>query len=200
MIEDRRRSVLRMQAWNSCLMDPYLSKTDVQAGFLGLSSEAQNQAWRRIWGKVNHRCHSVATLCPTLCNRMDCSTPGPSVFHCLPEFAQIHVRWISQKYWLLTKISAMGIWLKERGIYLEFVRTAARRHRFQKHLNCDPQDCKIEKAHKGKDCKTIVSGVSCLSSVIMGTTRKDWLGSKMETQLQRKTSLRPQGCNWQVLF
>ena len=83
---------------------------------------------------------------------------------------------------------------------MEFVRTAARRHRFQKHLNCDPQDCKIEKAHKGKDCKTIVSGVSCLSSVIMGTTRKDWLGSKMETQLQRKTSLRPQGCNWQVLF
>ena len=26
---------------------------------------------------------------------MDCSTPGSSVFHCLPELAQIHVHWIN---------------------------------------------------------------------------------------------------------
>ena len=38
-------------------------------------------------------CCSVAKLCPTLCNPMDCSTPGSSVRHCLPEFAQIHVSW-----------------------------------------------------------------------------------------------------------
>ena len=25
---------------------------------------------------------------------VDCSTPGSSVLHCLPEFAQIHVRWV----------------------------------------------------------------------------------------------------------
>ena len=36
-------------------------------------------------------CCSVAKLCPTLCNPMDCSTPGFPVLHCLPEFAQIHV-------------------------------------------------------------------------------------------------------------
>jgi len=36
---------------------------------------------------------SVAELCQTLCNPMDCSTPGSSDFHCLPEFAQIHVHW-----------------------------------------------------------------------------------------------------------
>ena len=34
---------------------------------------------------------SVALSCPTLCDPMDCSTPGSSVFQCLPEFAQIHV-------------------------------------------------------------------------------------------------------------
>ena len=34
---------------------------------------------------------SVAKSCLTLCDPMDCSTPGPSVLHCLPEFAQIHV-------------------------------------------------------------------------------------------------------------
>ena len=34
---------------------------------------------------------SVAQLCLTLCNSMDCSTPGFTVHHQLPEFAQTHV-------------------------------------------------------------------------------------------------------------
>ena len=33
----------------------------------------------------------VVRSCPTLCNSMDCSTPGFPVLHCLPEFAQTHV-------------------------------------------------------------------------------------------------------------
>ena len=33
--------------------------------------------------------------CPTLCNPMDCSTPGFPVLHYLPEFAQSHVHWIN---------------------------------------------------------------------------------------------------------
>ena len=39
-------------------------------------------------------CCSATKLCPTLCDLMDCSMPGSSVLHCLPEFAQIHVHWI----------------------------------------------------------------------------------------------------------
>ena len=34
---------------------------------------------------------SVAQLCPTLCNPMDCRTPGLPVHHKLPEFTQTHV-------------------------------------------------------------------------------------------------------------
>ena len=34
---------------------------------------------------------SVAQSCPTLCNPMDCSTPGLPVHHQLPEFTQTHV-------------------------------------------------------------------------------------------------------------
>ena len=34
---------------------------------------------------------SVAQSCPTLCNPMNCSTPGLSVHHQLPEFTQTHV-------------------------------------------------------------------------------------------------------------
>ena len=38
-------------------------------------------------------CYSVAKLCLTLCDPMDCSTPGSSVLHYLLELAQSHVCW-----------------------------------------------------------------------------------------------------------
>ena len=43
---------------------------------------------------VQSNCCSVAQLCLTLCDPVDCSTPGFPVFHYLPEFAQIHIRWV----------------------------------------------------------------------------------------------------------
>ena len=41
-----------------------------------------------------HFC-SVAQSCPTLCNPMDCSTPGFPVLHHLAEFAQAHVHFVN---------------------------------------------------------------------------------------------------------
>ena len=38
---------------------------------------------------------SVTQLCPTLCNPMNCSTPGLPVHHQLLEFTQTHVHWVS---------------------------------------------------------------------------------------------------------
>ena len=40
-------------------------------------------------------CCLVAKSCPTLCDPMDCSTPGFPVLHYLPEFAEIHVHWVN---------------------------------------------------------------------------------------------------------
>ena len=37
---------------------------------------------------------SVTKLCPTLCDPMDCSTPGSPVLHYLLELAQTHVHWV----------------------------------------------------------------------------------------------------------
>ena len=37
---------------------------------------------------------SVLQSCPTLCNSMDCSTPGLPVHHQLPEFTQTQVHWV----------------------------------------------------------------------------------------------------------
>ena len=37
---------------------------------------------------------SVTQSCPTLCDPVDCSTPGLPVHHQLPEFTQTHVHWV----------------------------------------------------------------------------------------------------------
>ena len=37
---------------------------------------------------------SVTQSCSTLCDPMDCSTPGLPVHHQLPEFTQTHVHWV----------------------------------------------------------------------------------------------------------
>ena len=38
---------------------------------------------------------SVAQSCPTLCDPMECSSPGLPVHHRLPESTQTHVHWVS---------------------------------------------------------------------------------------------------------
>ena len=53
-------------------------------------------------------CCSVAQLCLTVCNPMDCSTPGFPVLHYLPELAQTHVHWVGdaiQPSWTLSSPS-----------------------------------------------------------------------------------------------
>ena len=43
----------------------------------------------------HNSCCSVAKLGQTLCNPMDCNTPGFSVLHRLLQLAQTHVHWVS---------------------------------------------------------------------------------------------------------
>ena len=38
---------------------------------------------------------STTQLYPTLCDPMDCSTPGLPVYHQFPELTQTHVHWVS---------------------------------------------------------------------------------------------------------
>ena len=45
-----------------------------------------------FWPPVQYS--SVAQLCLTLCNPMDCSTPGFPVYHQLPELTQTHIHWV----------------------------------------------------------------------------------------------------------
>ena len=70
-----------------------------------LSKSYQIVSWREEPGKKesltpilfyfcsDRNCCSVAKLYPTLCDPIDCSTPGLPVHHQLPEFTQTHVHW-----------------------------------------------------------------------------------------------------------
>ena len=44
-----------------------------------------------ISSKISVQFSSVAQSCPTLCDPMNCSTPGLPVHHQLPEFTQTHI-------------------------------------------------------------------------------------------------------------
>ena len=68
--------------WEKCA--PQIHSCSTAGEFLPLSYEGS--PGRRVKSVV-----SLPQLCPTLCNPMDCSTPGFPVHHQLPEFTQIHV-------------------------------------------------------------------------------------------------------------
>ena len=46
-------------------------------------------------GRSGVQFSSVAQSCPTLCDPMNCSTPGLPVHHQLPEFTLTYVHWVS---------------------------------------------------------------------------------------------------------
>ena len=52
-----------------------------------------------VWNQIHNTSEvcfsSVAQSCPTLCDPINCSTPGFPVHHQLPEFTQTHVCWVS---------------------------------------------------------------------------------------------------------
>ena len=47
------------------------------------------------WEYISVQFSWVAQLCSTLCNPMDCSTPGFHLRHQLPELTQTYVHWVS---------------------------------------------------------------------------------------------------------
>ena len=57
------------------------------------SKESVAQKWNPEGPSVQFS--SVAQLCPTLCDPMNCSTPGLPVYHQLPEFTQTQVHRVS---------------------------------------------------------------------------------------------------------
>ena len=62
--------------------------------------------WQKeIESSVSVQFSSVAQSCPTLCNPMDCSSPGLPVHYQLPEFTQTHVH----SWWCSPTISSSAV-------------------------------------------------------------------------------------------
>ena len=81
----------------SCIADPIIWSTNIelQPRYLKSSQVSKIIQVFSDWDcTILCYCCSVTKLCPTLCDPMDCSMQGSSVFHYLLKFAQIHVHCI----------------------------------------------------------------------------------------------------------
>ena len=84
-------------SWRLITLQYLLCLLNWQAGSFPLAPPGKSDAFHIVSSPSFLPCCSstVAKLCLTFCNPMDCSMPGSFVLHYLPEFAQIHVHWIS---------------------------------------------------------------------------------------------------------
>ena len=77
----------------------YLTRTDSNSLFFMAEQYSIVYMYHMfIHSSVNGQFQSVSLVaqsCPTLCDHMDCSTPGLPVHHQLPEFTQTHVHGVS---------------------------------------------------------------------------------------------------------
>ena len=64
--------------------------------------------WRSRGSLSSVQFSSVSQSCPTLCDPMDCSTPGFPVLHHLPELAQTHVQQVTDAIQLSHPLSSLS--------------------------------------------------------------------------------------------
>ena len=83
-----------LERWNwLTYMQGSSRDTDVENRLVDTAGERESRTNREHW-HTYIQFSSVAQSCLTLCDPMDCSTPGHPVHHQLPEFNQTHVHWV----------------------------------------------------------------------------------------------------------
>ena len=60
-----------------------------------MTKNIYHKLYFKNWTNIPYQISSVTQSCPTLCDAMNCSTPGFPVHHQLLEFTQTHVHWVS---------------------------------------------------------------------------------------------------------
>ena len=92
-LENFQRGVRGVEGWMTVL--PLTSWVRFQTWVSSTHSGDNNINSTHLWDSCRDcYCCSVAKLCLTLCDPVDCSTPGFCVPHHLLEFAQVCVHWI----------------------------------------------------------------------------------------------------------
>ena len=101
-----------------------------------------------VWVVVCVCCCWVAKSCPTLCDPMDCCTPGFPFLHLcvrkLPQFAQTHVHWVSdaiQSFHPLLSLSSPSINLSQHQDLFQWVSSS---HQVTKILELEVQHQSIQ--------------------------------------------------------
>ena len=74
-------------------LDPEIHVEHLGKKIRGADSEKRTEVYQGLWGGRN-QIRSVAQLCPTLCDAMNCSILGLPVHHQLPDFVQTNVHQI----------------------------------------------------------------------------------------------------------
>ena len=104
---------------------------------------------------------SISKLCPTLCNSMDCSTPGFSVLHHHSEFAQIHVCWVSDAIQLSYPLSPSSPLALNLSQHQGFFQEAGFLHQVAKVL-----EISFSTSPSNKYSEFISFRIDCLISVL----------------------------------
>ena len=79
--------------------------------------QVENILWRRSTDGNRKTCYVVAQSCRTLCEPMNCSTPGFPVLYYLLEFAQTHASWVSDASSLVSPFSSYPQSFPESGSF-----------------------------------------------------------------------------------
>ena len=80
--------------YNVTNLCPLFLRHSIYQIWIYLSSPQYNYKGFDLGHTESFQFSSVAQLCPTLCDPMNCSTPGLPVHHQLPKSTQTHVHWI----------------------------------------------------------------------------------------------------------
>ena len=116
---------------------------------------------------------SVAESCPTLCDPMNWSTPGFSVLHYLPEFAQNHVRWVDDTIQASHSLLSFSLLVLDLSHHQGLIQWAGSLHQVAKVLEVQFQHQFFQwifRTHFLQDWLVWSPGISRDSQVFSNTT------------------------------
>ena len=86
---------LRPSLWSPCQETNLALCDDLEAWNGNRERGSRGRGYMHIYVYTYQSVSSVTQSCATLCNPMECSTPGFPVHHQLPKLAQTHVHQVS---------------------------------------------------------------------------------------------------------
>ena len=135
---------------------------------------------------------SVALSCLTLCDPMDCSTPGFPVLHHLPELAQTHVHWVGDA--IQPSCPGSSKWMSSSHQVAKLLDLQCQHQSFQWIFRidfllvwspCSPEDC--QESSPTPQFKSINSSVlSFLYSATLTSIHEYWKNHRFDYQVDVK--------------